>query len=147
MFIPNFNQYGVLPEGIYICTLKDIKEKFCSIDNLDVRCILFKKFESYVKELKKYNIPCELMVDGSFITNKVEPSDIDLLIAIPFDWDPKEYKNTCFMLINEDYIKLKYNFSLFSTFLDTESLDSTIDFYRQVKGKPGFIKGILKVIL
>lgn len=147
MPIPNFNQHGVLPEGIYVCTLKEIRERFCSIDDKEIRCTLFKKLESYVKELKKYNIPCELIVDGSFVTNKIEPSDIDLLIAVPFDWEPKECENDCFMLINDDYVKIKYNFNLFSTFIDTDSFDSTIDFYKQVKEKPGIIKGLLRVVL
>ena len=147
MPIPDFNDDGVLPKGIHVCTLEEMRKRFCSIDNKEIRCTLFKKLEKYIEELKKYSIPCELIVDGSFITNKEEPSDIDLLIAVPFEWEPKEYEDDCLMLINEDYVKSKYNFSLFSTLTDTESFDLTIDFYKQVKGKPEIIKGLLRVML
>ncbi|MFL0198871.1 DUF6932 family protein [Clostridium sp. WILCCON 0269] len=60
MPIPDLNNAGLLPEGIHVCTLEDIKKKFCSIDNKQIRCTLFKKLENYIKELKKYNIPCQL---------------------------------------------------------------------------------------
>ena len=46
------------------------------------RAKLFKSLESLVSELDNEAASCELWIDGSFLTKKAEPEDIDLTIVI-----------------------------------------------------------------
>ncbi|PRR70937.1 DUF6932 family protein [Clostridium thermopalmarium] len=145
MAIPSLNGHGILPEGIYECTMEDIKEKFCSIENKEHRCKLFKKLEQYLKDLKKFNTKYELIIDGSFITDKKFPSDIDFILAYDFEYSPKTNFDDWLMLLNGDCVKQKYGLQVFPTFLDSDLYDETIEFCKQVKEKPGIIKGLLRV--
>ena len=37
-------------------------------------------FVKIVERLKKLKVPCKIWVDGSFLTKKIEPSDIDFVV-------------------------------------------------------------------
>jgi hypothetical protein len=45
------------------------------------RPLIFAEFERLVDDLNKMNVVCELWTDGSFLTEKLEPDDIDLSFA------------------------------------------------------------------
>ena len=44
------------------------------------RLYLVRKLTAYLSELKKYGIHIEVWVDGSFVTNKPDPEDIDMVV-------------------------------------------------------------------
>nr|WP_133769400.1 hypothetical protein [Enterovirga rhinocerotis] len=46
---------------------------------------LFGSFEQLVQALLTRCIPCEVRLDGSFLTKKPEPSDIDVVVALDED--------------------------------------------------------------
>ena len=39
-------------------------------------------FNRIIEKLQSLNIPCHLIVDGSFLTEEIEPSDIDFVICV-----------------------------------------------------------------
>ena len=58
------------------------------VDNFphsEVRKILMDNFESIINELRKTNIKSEIWVDGSFLTRKPDPVDIDLILKMNSD--------------------------------------------------------------
>jgi hypothetical protein len=77
-------------------------------------------FLKIVEMLKAEQIPCELLVDGSFLTEEIEPDDIDFAVAVTpefyesctssqrklLDWigDDKTIKDThfsdCYLCVN-----------------------------------------------
>jgi|SRR5690554_894244 len=78
MAIPDFNNYGFLPEGIYDCTLGDIRARFCWNPH---RTMLFEslcKFLQHEKWIAAHN--CPILIDGSYVRSKEEPDDIDLVV-------------------------------------------------------------------
>lgn len=76
--IPQFNQHGLLPPGRFECSLADIKMRFV---NNDHRQRIWSGLESFLNLLKAAGMPseCPLFFDGSFITSKNIPSDIDVV--------------------------------------------------------------------
>lgn len=46
------------------------------------RPALFAELERLVSDLDAAGIPCELWVDGSFLTEKPDPADIDLTVVV-----------------------------------------------------------------
>ena len=71
--IPPFDDNGNLPPGIYQVQLHDIEERFTWTDK---RQKLFQGLIQAAKNLESAGVLL-LYIDGSFITNKDEPNDID----------------------------------------------------------------------
>jgi hypothetical protein len=64
---------GNLPEGIHKCTIKEIEERFTFSDR---RKELFSGLKQAVNNLDKAGVE-RVYIDGSFVTSKQEPVDID----------------------------------------------------------------------
>lgn len=71
--IPPFDDNGNLPPGIYQVQLHDIEERFTWTDK---RKKLFQGLIQAAKNLESAGVFL-LYIDGSFVTNKDEPNDID----------------------------------------------------------------------
>jgi len=79
--IPDFNKHGNLPAGIYKESIDDIEKRFGL--NSKKRISLFKNFHNFLKLIIpfKTNIK-QFILDGSFVTAKENPGDIDCIILI-----------------------------------------------------------------
>lgn len=72
--IPEFNNDGLLPKGVHWATLKEIRDKLCFSNK---RMELIIGLEKAIRSFK--GAGCNTMyLDGSFVTSKFEPSDIDV---------------------------------------------------------------------
>lgn len=80
MAIPKFNDYGVLPKGIYDCTIEEVYERFGSMNNY--RKKRWEKFLLYFKKLKNAKVAEAIIIDGSFVTDKSNPGDIDIVVHL-----------------------------------------------------------------
>ena len=78
---------GVLPIGIYTCTLDEVAHFFGRFNRSDQRPRLTEKLKQYVIDVRKSGIANAVIVDGSYITQKPEPGDIDLILALRADFD------------------------------------------------------------
>ena len=144
MPIPNFNSKGLLPEGIHEATLNEVEERFCTFSNQDRRSSLFKVFKQYLANISKHNVKYEIYIDGSFVTTKEYPGDIDIVLLMDYEYKNSEW-NT---LINEDYIKIKFEgLQVLPGFLDSFNAEYTLDFVQEVDDNPNIKKGIVRLIL
>ncbi len=144
MSIPDFNENGVLPEGIYKATIKEIKEVFCSFGDTTKRNKLFNSFLRYLTEVKKHNIDYEIYIDGSFVTDKESPGDIDILLFFDFEYQNEKWLD----LISDMKVRIKFQgIQVLSAFTHSFSRDNTLDFAHDVKDKPNIRKGLIEVIL
>lgn len=82
MPIPNLKQNGLLPIGEHICTPQEFVDTCGQWPNQEWRQARCRQLEGVIRELKEMDIAKELIVDGSFITDKQEPSDIDVFIIL-----------------------------------------------------------------
>jgi hypothetical protein len=71
--IPALDDNGNLPPGIHVATLKEVEERFAYNS---YRQNLFNGLKLLVKELSKAGCT-RLYLNGSFITDKVQPNDYD----------------------------------------------------------------------
>jgi len=78
---------GVLPIGIYTCTLDEVAHFFGRFNRSDQRPRLTEKLKQYVIDVRKSGIANAVIVDGSYITQKPEPGDIGLILALRADFD------------------------------------------------------------
>jgi len=87
MPIPPFESSGLLPLGVHDCSLEEIKERFASFQGSDRRPRLFGKLEAFIAEARASQIVRSLVLNGSFVTSKPAPNDIDLIVVVARDHD------------------------------------------------------------
>jgi len=47
------------------------------------RSVLWDNFVKIVDRLRQLRVPCKIWVDGSFLTQKIDPDDVDFVVDIP----------------------------------------------------------------
>jgi hypothetical protein len=87
MPIPTLNPDGLLPVGIQDCTLDELKTGFGSFQGNDQRQLLFARLEGFLAEVRAAILVRSILVDGSFVTSKPDPNDIDLILIVASDHD------------------------------------------------------------
>ncbi|MDD2586306.1 MAG: hypothetical protein PHT79_02260 [Syntrophomonadaceae bacterium] len=82
--IPDFlNNDYYLPKGEYKCTIKEMEESFLFSDR---RKMLWKLFKDFTYRLTTLGItPDAVLVNGSFVTKRTDPGDVDFVFLIPMD--------------------------------------------------------------
>jgi hypothetical protein len=81
--IPPFRSDGYLPEGVYVCSEAEAMFRFGSSSRRRRRLVL--RLRRWI-ELGRLVGARRLLVDGSFVTAKEEPYDIDSVILLPVDF-------------------------------------------------------------
>jgi hypothetical protein len=148
MPVPPFAKAGLLPVGIHDATLPEIELAF-GIAN-DTRIALFKNLKSFCEELEVFGpLIRGIFVDGSFVTRKPVPRDIDLVVV--HDEDDflalDEHENAEFLY--EDRAFDRYKFDLFVEF-DIYTMVRTfqkvsVEFALENALPAGHPKGIIRV--
>jgi hypothetical protein len=148
MPIPELTVEGILPNSIYDCSLEELEAVFGCFRSTDCRIALTNKLKAYIQELRQSGIGSELIIDGSYVTQKEDPGDIDLILVLARDFDfsspinPFEYN-----LASNRAVKRKYGFDVFVEKKGTERYNSRIEFFKKVKYNPDATKGLLRVSL
>ncbi len=76
-----FNQDGVLIAGLHECNFSILKDIFVEkFETSQTRKKIFEQFVLWVKQLTQDYQIYEIWIDGSFVTNKVNPNDIDVVV-------------------------------------------------------------------
>jgi hypothetical protein len=109
-----FNDQGLLvPAGPILTDLEVIKRHFVDgFPKSRTRARLFGNFERYISQFQSEVFPWfEVWVDGSFVTRKDNPKDVDVVILL----DYRVYS-----------VKIKYLDIFFSFSLEKEGIDAYI---------------------
>lgn len=73
----------LLASGFQDIKLEELERIFLlPFSNSVTRANILKEFNLWVKRIKKLKVKCEIWIDGSFATEKVDPQDIDVVIFI-----------------------------------------------------------------
>ena len=78
--IPDFTD-GVLPDGVHVCTLDEVAERFGRLQGSDQRLKLTEALTRYIKEVRSLGVATAVIIDGSYVTIKAQPSDIDMILV------------------------------------------------------------------
>lgn len=81
-----FDHQPLFAPGWRYVTLWDLK-RICvdPFERSASRAKLFWKLEEFVQRFLLAGIPCEMVINGSFLTEKVDPSDIDVAVNLDLD--------------------------------------------------------------
>lgn len=79
MEIPEFTECGLLPAGVHDCTIPEIEARFCHNEHRSERWASFLAFLDWASSLPT---AVSYLIDGSFVSDKALPNDIDLAVDI-----------------------------------------------------------------
>jgi hypothetical protein len=111
-----FDERKLLHPGVHDASMEDVEAAFGRFQRSDRRMKLFAKLTTYVETLKKAIPAANLIVDvdGSFVMKGIdEPSDIDLILILPADWDDAaDLKPYQYNLVSKRATRRTYRFDV-----------------------------------
>jgi hypothetical protein len=81
--IPDYNDDGYLPAGIHAATLEEIAVRFGT--DSELRMAQMESFRWLVDLARRAGV-LRIVVNGSFVTDKLEPNDVDCALLIGPDF-------------------------------------------------------------
>jgi predicted nucleotidyltransferase len=146
MPIPNFNEQGLLPPGIYDCSLEEIGERFGTFQSTDLRPRLYEKLQAFLQQVRSTNLVIVVIVNGSFVTGKADPNDIDLIIVLPSSHDLRaELAPMAYNVLSKWRVSRQYGFDILVAREDAIEYTQYVEFFQQVRGQPHLYKGVLRI--
>jgi hypothetical protein len=148
MPIPDLNENGLLPEGIHEASLEEVRERFGRFQRTDRRPSLFTKLSTYLAEVRASGLVVAVIVDGSFVTAKDEPSDIDLILVLRPDHDDRaELRPFQYNALEKHVVRRRFRFDVVSAREGTAEYEKSLNFFQRVRDRSDLRKGVLKAIL
>ena len=104
----------LLPDGVHDATWKEVDDLFARFQKSDRRLKLFAKLRNYLDAVKKAECGTSVILDGSFIMGCIdEPSDIDLVLVLPADWDSQaDLRPYQYNLVSRRRVRKEYRFDV-----------------------------------
>ena len=141
--IPDFRSDGYLPEGIYIATEADVTFRFGSPSTRRQRLIL--RLRRWL-ELARATRSRRFLVDGSFVTSKTEPNDIDAVVLVAGDFE-QQVANGSDAAIELETMLLTRNPEEIFAAEDVQDWDDWVEFFGRTREVDGRRKGLVEIKL
>jgi hypothetical protein len=134
---------GFLPPGLHLAEMDEIEDRFGKStsrrQNLFIRLRLF-------AELAQHCGAVRMFVNGSFVTAKAEPEDVDVVIWIGAEYVERLTHDDGEAILLDEIVDRGEPQEVF--LVDTEQKwDGWIEFFSQVRGFSGKYKGIVEIKL
>ena len=144
MTLPDLNDAGDLPEGIYKATIDEVVSQFGS--GTVQREIVTERLLRIYQLAKDINHLQRLLIFGSYITAKPAPNDIDVVIIFDDDFDIAACSEEVKKLLDHQQASNEFGASIFyirPSLLFFQTLDEFIEGW-QLK-RDGTRRGIIEV--
>src|SRR5438093_1101323 len=114
--------------------MDELKARFGSFQTSDRRPQLFAKFMALYSEAKVAGIVRAIIVDGSFVTAKPEPNDIDLVIVVAPDHDlSADLSPAAYNIVSKKRVQRRFGFDMVAVREGTTEYDDATTFFQQVR--------------
>jgi len=148
MAIPDLDGDGFLPPGVHDASLDEIRETFGRFQGTDRRVQLQKALAAFATEAQATGLVAAITVDGSFTTGKASPGDVDLIVVLRADVQlGGELRPDQYNVLSARRAKHRHSFDVRVATAAPETLQPWVDFFGQVRDRPGLCKGMVRVTL
>jgi hypothetical protein len=148
MPIPALNTEGLLPVGMFDCTWHELQERFGGFRDSDRRVGLFGRLLKMVEAMGPSGLFEALVVDGSFVTAKPAPNDIDLVAVLRPGHDfERDLPMREYALVSRSLLRRRFGFDVIVAERDSGLYRSYVEFFSRVREAPDLRKGLLRVRL
>jgi hypothetical protein len=148
MTIPELDDDEVLPPGVHLASLEEVRERFGQFQHSSRRPDLFEKLEEFVTEARATGFVESVIINGSFVTGIDEPNDIDLILGLRVSHDfeavlrPFEYN-----VISKRRVRKQFQFDILVARVGSETYNEYVRLFQQIRGRDDRTKGIVRVAL
>lgn len=144
MPLPEFNDAGDLPEALYESTIEEIIKRFgthtAQRQKVATRLLRISKLATATGKLQS------LIILGSFVTNKPDPNDVDIVLIMKDDFNQSDCDEETEKLFEHSQADSEFGASIFwirPSLIFLESLNEFITHW-QLK-RDGTRRGIVEV--
>ena len=109
--LPEFNENGDLPVGIHPATLSEVVDRFGK--GSAQRLIVADRLERIYQLAQKTGHLSQLIVFGSFVTNKPEPNDVDVVIIMNDEFVADPFSRDTRLLFDHAVSQAHFGASIF----------------------------------
>lgn len=89
-----------------------------------------------------------LIIDGSFVTRKPMPNDIDIIaVLLPSQNLERDLPISEYALLSRILLRRRFGFDVIVAEQDTSLYRTYVDFFSRVREAPGLRKGLLRLAL
>jgi len=141
--IPPFRPDGYLPEGVHVCSEAEVLFRFGSSSRRRRRLVL--RLRRWI-ELGRQVGARQLLVDGSFVTAKEEPHDIDSIILLPRDFTQQLERESAPALELEEMLLTRRPEEIFAAEDETD-WQEWVAFFSQTREPDRRRKGLVEIRL
>lgn len=141
--IPSFRSDGYLPEGVYVCSEAEVPFRFGLSSRRRRRLVL--RLRRWL-ELGRQVGAQRLLVDGSFVTAKEEPQDIDSVILLPHDFPQQLEREYAPALELEEMLLTRRPEEIFAAEDETD-WEEWVAFFSQTRESDRRRKGLVEIRL
>jgi hypothetical protein len=146
MPIPGLDDAGLLPPGVYDCTLDEVRGCFGVFQTTDRRPKRYNKLQALVREVWATGLVAQIIVDGSFVTAKPDPNDIDLILVLNAGHDfSTELRPFEYNVLSTRQARKIYGFDLLVAVHASSVYEDYLAFFAQVRGETSRRKGLLRL--
>ena len=148
MPIPALNADGLLPTGVFDCTLAEVRTRFGAFQESDARPKLFGKLEELMAAMQRSGLFEFLLLDGSFITAKPAPNDVDLVAVLRPGHDfERDLPMSEYALVSRTFLRRRFGFDIVVAERESQLYKTYVEFFSRVRENPEARKGLLRLAL
>jgi hypothetical protein len=140
--IPGFRADGYLPEGLHRASEAEVLFRFGTSTRRRRRLAL--RLRRWI-ELARSVGALRLLVDGSFVTAKGEPKDIDAVLLLPPDFQEQVEQGKPAALELEEMLLTRRPEELFAAEDDTD-WDEWVEFFSRTREADARRKGLVEIV-
>jgi uncharacterized protein DUF6932 len=142
MPIPPFRDDGNLPTGLHVAEVDEIRLRFGESSNQ--RRALMERVSLWV-ELARAIGAKRLLLDGSFVTRKVSPNDVDAVMLLPADFQQR--LSAADPMAWEIYDSVRYGPEELIAAYNERDWIYWANFFEHVRESAGVRRGLVEVLL
>ena len=150
MGLPALDNEGYLPEGVHNCTLEEVRARFGSFTTSDYRIMLCDKLLFLIAEAQATGLLKEVIIDGSFVTAKAQPNDVDLILVLTDAPDLGdrwlELRPTHYNALSRRRLAKRYRFDVFVDVQDTKAYQEHLNLFQSCRASARR-KGVLRITI
>jgi hypothetical protein len=146
MPIPTLSADGFLPAGIFDCALPELKARFGVFQGTDQRLRLFARLEALLLAMGSSRLFEMVLVDGSFVTAKPAPNDIDLIAVLHPGHDfERDLPMSEYALMSRTLLRRRFGFDVVIAEQGSSLYKTYVEFFGRVREAPEARKGLLRL--
>ena len=146
--LPAFNEYGLLPGGIHDCPIEEAEVRFGRFQQSDRRPQLWAHFREFFREVQAASFIAAILLNGSFVTARPDPNDIDLILVVAPTHDfARELSPAEYNVLSAQRVKQRHKLDILAAREDPDQYRRYSRLFQQVRGQPQQTKGIVRIKL